>query len=277
MLDASRPRQGSPHGAHSVTTQRGRGGLRGAPPQVPADGGTWAQCRAGQPCPWDRAGSGCLNGDRLCWAPGGLRSECPVPNPETVLETTTSVCPPSSGKSRMKRWRRVAGRGGGPRAAALGTAGACGACPAQGWLVAAEPGLGAWARGGGPAWAVAGALAPPPGPPAQGPARTAHVAVVPPAPLPPPARQCSALSGPRRGGRAHPLPVTEPGPSSAAPHARSPPAWYLFPAPGAGSAPLLLAGPFLRGSLLVPALSVGGASSRCGPPAPLLSRPRSTL
>lgn len=145
MLDASRPRQGSPHGAHSVTTQRGRGGLRGAPPQVPADGGTWAQCRAGQPCPWDRAGSGCLNGDRLCWAPGGLRSECPVPNPETVLETTTSVCPPSSGKSRMKRWRRVAGRGGGPRAAALGTAGACGACPAQGWLVAVEPGLGAWA------------------------------------------------------------------------------------------------------------------------------------
>lgn len=168
MLDASRPRQGSPHGAHSVTTQRGRGGLRGAPPQVPADRGTWAQSRAGQPCPWDRAGSGCLNGDRLCWAPGDLRSECPVPNPETVLETTTSVCPPSSGKSRMKRWRRVAGRGGGPRAAALGTAGACGACPAQGWLVAAEPGLGAWARGGGPAWAVAGALAPPPGPPAQG-------------------------------------------------------------------------------------------------------------
>lgn len=64
-----------------------------------------------------------------------------------------------------------------------------------------------------------------------------------------------------------------PRPSTAA----HPMARYLFPRLATGSPLLLPASTFRRGSLLGPALSLGGAPSLCGWLVLVLSRPRSTL
>lgn len=94
--------------------------------------------------------------------------------------------------------------------------------------------------------------------------------------LPVPREGIPGVERPPTSSEAEQTPTRDPaGPRPSA--AAHPMARYLFPRLVTGSALLLRAGTFLRGSFLGPALSLGGTTSRCGWLVPVLSRPLSTL